>query len=94
MTAADKRRLQWRCRRGMLELDLLLDSFIEQHFQQLDEGQMAALDNLLALPDKDLWNLLMMQSSVEVKNSENKQLLLVLLQAKPACSSKTSPIQV
>lgn len=90
MTAsATQRRLQWRCRRGMLELDLLLDSFIEQHFQQLDDGQIMALDDLLNLPDKDLWNLLMTQSSMERINTGNQavQPFLTLMRARLANSA-------
>lgn len=56
------RRMQWRCRRGMLELDLLFKGFIETHLQEnnaiaLTDEQVAALDKLLDMPDNDLWNL-------------------------------------
>jgi antitoxin CptB len=72
----EKRRLQWRCRRGMLELDLLLKAFIERYFQQLDDGQIIALDKLLNLPDNDLWDLLMNRFSGE--NGNEQQLLFWL----------------
>jgi antitoxin CptB len=51
-------RLRWRCRRGMLELDLLFVDFVNQHLAQLTPAQMAALNDLLDLPDQQLWKLL------------------------------------
>lgn len=55
---AELRRLAWRCRRGMLELDIVLQRFIDQHFGDLTLAQLSAFDDLLALPDNDFWALL------------------------------------
>ena len=33
----DKRRLKWACRRGMLELDVLFEPFVEQAYDELSE---------------------------------------------------------
>jgi antitoxin CptB len=49
------RRLQWRCRRGMLEMDLLLENFIPLYFQQLNAAEQVAFDKLLDYPDNELW---------------------------------------
>ena len=54
----EQRRMHWRCRRGMLELDLLFQNFAERYLCKLDSMQTAALDELLDLPDNDLWDLL------------------------------------
>lgn len=51
------RRVRWRCRRGMLENDLVLQRFLERHAADLDDERLAALNRLLALPDTDLWDL-------------------------------------
>ena len=51
-------RLRWRCRRGMLELDMLLACFLQHHFAKLTAPQRLELDALLDLPDQDLWQLL------------------------------------
>jgi len=51
-------RLRWRCRRGMLENDLLLTRFLERRGAALSEGDVAALDRLLDLPDGELWDVL------------------------------------
>ncbi|WP_162083674.1 succinate dehydrogenase assembly factor 2 [Sulfuriferula nivalis] len=50
-------RLRWRCRRGMLELDLVLAHFLQQHCARLTAQQLAEFDALLDLPDQDLWSL-------------------------------------
>lgn len=54
--AAEKRRLAWRCRRGMLEVDIVLQQFVEQYFETLTLPELKAFDALLDLPDSDLWN--------------------------------------
>ena len=52
------RRLAWRCRRGMLELDIVLQRFIALHFNNLTLAQLQAFDDLLELPDNDFWALI------------------------------------
>jgi antitoxin CptB len=44
-------RMRWKCRRGLLELDLVLQKYLEAH--PGDE----ALGRLLDLPDNDLWDI-------------------------------------
>ena len=58
MKDAELRRLAWRCRRGMLELDIVLQRFIAQHFDDLTLAQLKAFDDLLELPDNDFWTLI------------------------------------
>ena len=55
---AELRRLGWRCRRGMLELDIVLQRFISLHFSDLTLAQLEAFDDLLELPDTDFWTLI------------------------------------
>ncbi len=50
-------RLRWRCRRGLLENDLVLARFLARHAATLDGERLAAFDALLALPDPELWEL-------------------------------------
>lgn len=47
-------RLRWRCRRGLLELDLILGDFLRQRYAGLSDGERALFDRLLALPDMTL----------------------------------------
>ncbi|HKW81020.1 MAG TPA: succinate dehydrogenase assembly factor 2 [Casimicrobiaceae bacterium] len=59
--AGDERfldRLRWRCRRGMLENDLLLARFLDARGATLTLSEVAALDALLDLDDGELWDLI------------------------------------
>ena len=49
-------RVRWQCRRGLLELDVVLNRFLERHFETLSAQQRAAFDRLLEYPDNDLWD--------------------------------------
>ncbi|HLP97402.1 MAG TPA: succinate dehydrogenase assembly factor 2 [Sideroxyarcus sp.] len=51
-------RVRWRCRRGLLELDIVLGRFIEQRYAGLDAVQQAAFDALLDMPDTVLWDMI------------------------------------
>lgn len=56
---SDRDRIRWNCRRGLLELDLILEGFLERHLDQLDPQQLEILGELLDYPDNDLLDLLM-----------------------------------
>ena len=51
------KRMEWGCRRGMLEMDLLFVDFVSQYLPSLNDAQIVALDQLLDLPDNQLWHL-------------------------------------
>ena len=51
-------KLRWRCRRGMLENDLILTRFLDARGAGISDSEIAALDGLLDLSDNDLWDLL------------------------------------
>ena len=44
-------RLYWQCRRGMLELDLLLQAFLDHRYDQASRGEQLAFETLLNYPD-------------------------------------------
>jgi len=48
-------RLKWACRRGMLELDVLLMPFVETGFNDLDEQSKLDFERLLTSDDPDLF---------------------------------------
>jgi antitoxin CptB len=54
MDAVARNRLYWKCRRGLLELDIVLQRFIPI----LREEDVRPLDDLLDLPDNDLWDII------------------------------------
>ncbi|MGQ3887796.1 succinate dehydrogenase assembly factor 2 [Legionella sp. CNM-1927-20] len=59
MDQTRKSRIQWRCRRGMLELDLLLNQFIEQSLDKLQDNQVGTFEQLLTASDPELYCWLM-----------------------------------
>jgi antitoxin CptB len=55
-------RLKWKCRRGLLELDLVLERFLQSEAQTLSQCDAAMLSELLEQPDNDLWDLVIGRS--------------------------------
>jgi antitoxin CptB len=51
MDRIEREKLRWKCRRGLLELDLVLARYLDRH-----PGD-AELSALLDLPDNDLWDI-------------------------------------
>jgi antitoxin CptB len=47
-------RLQWQCRRGMRELDILLQRYMESAYLASDAGEKSAFQQLLTLSDPEL----------------------------------------
>lgn len=52
-------RLRWKCRRGMLELDLLFRDFLDYGYAELDADATQRFDALLDYPDAVLLEWLM-----------------------------------
>jgi len=48
-------RLRWHCRRGMLELDMVLARFLDEHIAQLTTFQQQEFERLVGLEDQELW---------------------------------------
>ena len=71
---AEARRLAWRCRRGLLELDIILQRFVAQYFDELSAAELSAFDTMLELPDNDFWTLV---SSENVTPSDAATLAVV-----------------
>ena len=53
MDRVSRERLKWKCRRGRLELDLVLERIVPI----LEDEDVSALNALLDLPDDDLWDI-------------------------------------
>ena len=47
-------RARWRCRRGMKELDVLLERFVGRALHRLDDDGLRTLERLLDAPDQDI----------------------------------------
>lgn len=73
---AELDKIRWQCRRGMLELDLILEKFIQQHLTNLDPEQLERFKELLAFPDNDLLDLVMERVAVPDQGYNNVLQLL------------------
>lgn len=51
-------RLKWHCRRGMRELDVLLERYLERDYKDASPVQKAAFETLLSLQDPEILALL------------------------------------
>jgi len=50
-----KPKLKWACRRGMLELDVLFEPFVDEAYDALDDSQKFVFQRLLACEDPELF---------------------------------------
>jgi antitoxin CptB len=70
---AELSRLKWRCRRGMRELDVLLERFLERHYSAASTEIQTAFARLLTLPDPEIFALIMGRRIAE--NSELRDVI-------------------
>jgi antitoxin CptB len=56
MGAYEQSKLHWKCRRGLLELDLVLERYLGKYPED------PSLSELLDLPDNDLWDIIIGRS--------------------------------
>ncbi len=72
MDINDKSRIQWACRRGMLELDVAIMPFFKFEYDTLNDTDKQVFVNLLKSDDPDLFNWLMNHG--EPKDPELKRM--------------------
>lgn len=58
----DKARLSWHCRRGMLELDLILQHFLNTQVDSFTDSEVEMFDLLLSYTDPELLSWFMGQA--------------------------------
>jgi antitoxin CptB len=66
-------RVRWRCRRGLLELDIVLGRFIADRYPRISNDQRVVFDELLDLPDTELWDLI--TDKIETTHAHQRQVL-------------------
>lgn len=59
LDAREKARFEWHCRRGMLELDLILQQFLAKGLDKLSAKEIKSFDLLLTATDPELYSWLM-----------------------------------
>jgi antitoxin CptB len=73
-------RLKWRCRRGLLENDLLIERFFRRHEATLTAPQADGLEALMELPDNDLLDVLLARRGLPAElDRPDVQAVLALL---------------
>ena len=55
----EERKIKWKCRRGMLELDILLERFYKNQFLNLTTEEKKSFDRFLDEPDYLLYSWLL-----------------------------------
>ncbi len=58
------RRIQWKCRRGLMELDILFENFFTKKFQDLSPDEKKQFDKLLSHDDTQLYGWVLGSQSV------------------------------
>ncbi|MET0916857.1 MAG: succinate dehydrogenase assembly factor 2, partial [Burkholderiales bacterium] len=58
-------RVRWHCRRGMLELDLILNRFLDRHLSSLTGDELKRFKEVLEFEDDDLWHVLSGRAEVD-----------------------------
>ncbi|MDZ4349680.1 MAG: succinate dehydrogenase assembly factor 2 [Xanthomonadaceae bacterium] len=58
------RRLRWRCRRGMRELDILMTRYVDSRWAAADADERDAFLSLLVVEDDRLWRWFMGREAV------------------------------
>ena len=51
MDRIEREKLKWKCRRGLLELDIVLSRYLARHPDDAELGE------ILDLPDNNLWDI-------------------------------------
>lgn len=73
-----KTKLAWQCRRGMLELDVILIPFLEKHFDSLELEKQQVFMRLLEESDPDLYTWIM--GFGECPDASFSELIIVIRQ--------------
>lgn len=74
------RKLAWACRRGMLELDILLQRYLDQKYELADVQEQADFKKLLECQDQVLFECLVKRQEEKLNQSEIEPGLIYLLE--------------
>jgi antitoxin CptB len=77
----NKNRLRWACRRGMLELDLILEPFVEQFYETLEEADQLRFEVLLESEDQSLFMWLMKRQSPD--SPDMQRIVQIIHESRP-----------
>lgn len=69
-------RMRWQCRRGLKELDVLLERYLQEHFSTAPAAEQQAFAELLCLPDPLLLSYIMGRDQPD--NQEQRRVIASL----------------
>jgi len=72
----NKNRLLWASRRGMLELDLILQPFTQNHYDSLEESDQLRYETLLECEDRNLF--LWLMSREQAKDPDTQRIVQII----------------
>ncbi len=75
--------MRWRCRRGLLENDLLIERFFARHQATSTYFHAEGLDRLMALPDNDLLDLLLARAEPQGEYARDDVIEVLALMRAP-----------
>ena len=78
---SENSRLRWRCRRGIKEMDIVLQRFLEKKYPHLSPQLQAQFDLILDESDLDIMDWMLGRSSPE--NVNYNELIKMFRQHKP-----------
>jgi antitoxin CptB len=81
-------RLRWQCRRGLLELDLVLERFLEKHGEQLQGERLDLFRTLLTFSDNEILDLI--SARTECRDSRFVELVQLMSNCRDRTGSKCS----
>ena len=84
MNVQAPQKIYWRCRRGMAELDVLFQGFLNSNYQSLNVQERTDFEQLLTCNDNDLLEYLMGRSTPSESN-----LLNVVTKIRQSAGSQT-----
>ncbi len=67
----DRNRVRWLCRRGMKELDLVINRFFESDYDSLSEQEQLAFQDFLNVEDPIIFSWIMGRSTPENESHAN-----------------------
>ena len=76
----NKNRLLWASRRGMLELDLILQPFTQNHYDSLEESDQLRYETLLECEDQNLF--LWLMNREQAKDPDTQRIVQIIRESR------------
>ena len=76
----NRSRLLWRCRRGIREMDIVLQEFLNQSYDMLNDADKSSFSQLLNEADLDILNWIMEKD--EPRNDGLKNIITLIRQSR------------